>query len=372
MRGITLITIVLVIVGISGRRFLEAHDELEMYPSPYVSEVKLLSDYNPNLKGTAGDTNVYVYDSGVPGGTLLVVGGAHADEPAGSLAAIILAENAEPIAGRLIVLPFANASGFTHNLPQEGHPNFYRITTPSGDRVLKFGSRLTNPVHQWPDPTVYVEPVAHQRLAGTEARNLNRAYPGNPTGNLTSMIAYAITELIKTEQVDIAIDMHESSPEYPVNNAIVAHERGLEVAIFASFSLSDQGIDVSIEPSPANFRGLSHREWGDSSDTLAFLLEFPNPAQGRLRGKTDSSLVVTGQDRMYVRAAKRNRLYVPYDEDGVPISVRAAKHVTTVLALTDIYSSMNPDRRIEINGIASYEQMVNQGVGAFLAPSGAH
>lgn len=348
-----------------------AHTELEVYPSLYVSEIKLLSDYNPNLRGTPGDTKVYVYDSGVPGGTLLVVGGVHADEPAGTVAALVFAENAQVVTGRLIVIPYANASGFTHNLPQEGHPNSYRIPTPSGDRILKFGSRLTNPVHQWPDPTVYVEPVAHQKLAGTESRNLNRAYPGYSSGTLTSMIAHALVELIKTENVDVAVDMHESSPEYPVNNAIVAHERALEVAILASFSLFDQGVEVSIEPSPVNFRGLSHREWGDSSDVLAFLLEFPNPAQGRLRGKTDSDLVVTGKDRMYVRAAKRNRLYIPYDEDGVPISVRAAKHVASVLAIADVYSSMNPERRIEIDGIAPYEEMVNVGIGAFLAPSGA-
>ncbi len=35
--------------------------------------------------------------------------------------------------------------------------------------------------------------------------------------------------------------MHESSPEYPVNNAIVAHERALEMAVMASLDLSAMG-----------------------------------------------------------------------------------------------------------------------------------
>lgn len=369
LRGLILIFIAVGIVAASGRWFLQAHHELEVYPSPHITEIKYLSDYSPDLKGTAGDTRVFIYDSGVAGGTLLVVGGVHGDEAAGTLAALLFAENAQMEAGKLIVIPYANASGFTHNLPQEAHPAYYRLETPAGERLIKYGARLTNPIHQWPDPTIYVEQVAGQKLAGTEARNLNRAYPGSPNGNLTSLIAFGLVELIKREEVDVAIDMHESSPEYPVVNALVAHERGLEVAILASFDLADQGIDVSIEPSPINFRGLSHREWGDSADTLAFLLEYPNPAQGRLRGKTNEELIVTGKDSMYVRAAKRDRLYIPYDERGISVSERAAKHVASVMALADVYSTFNPKRRIVIAGMASYEEIVAKGAGAFLAPS---
>ncbi len=60
---------------------------------------------------------------------------------------------------------------------------------------------------------------------------------------------------------------------------------------------------------------------GDNTDTLALLLESPNPAQGRLRGVTDAELVVGGVDPMYIKASERGgRLYVPYTDEGTPAS----------------------------------------------------
>ena len=90
-------------------------------------------------------------------------------------------ETLEVDAGRVFVIPRANESGATHNEPQEAHPQFVRIDTPSGPRSFRFGARFTNPVHQWPDPEVYVQPISGTSLAGNETRNLNRAYPGVPT-----------------------------------------------------------------------------------------------------------------------------------------------------------------------------------------------
>ena len=324
VRGIMVIAAALLVVIVSSTWFTSAHIGLEINPSPYVDQIRMLSDYNPSLAGTPGDTEVLIFEGEEPGGTLLILSGAHPDEASGVVAALLFAENARVTKGRLIIIPFANRSGFTHNLPQEGHPTDYRIATPNGDRVIKYGSRLTNPIHQWPDPTVYVQQVDGQKLAGTESRNLNRAYPGKKDGSLTSRIAYSVMELLKEERVDVAIDLHESSPEYPVNNAIVAHERAMEIAVFASLELSSEGVEIGIEPSTAGLRGLSHREWGDNCDVYAFLLESANPAQGRLRGQTNAVLVTTGKDRMYVKANERGRLFVSYPDDGIPISVRRA------------------------------------------------
>ena len=36
--------------------------------------------------------------------------------------------------------------------------------------------------------------------------------------------------MIKTLDIDMEIDLHESSPEYAVNNATVAHERASAIA----------------------------------------------------------------------------------------------------------------------------------------------
>ncbi len=366
----SVLALVAVAVVLSAARFAPASPEsLEVYPSASLAQRTWLSDYNPGLKGTPGDTPVLVYEGAVPGGTMLVLGGTHPDEAAGSAAAMVLAENAVLEQGRLIVIPYANASGFTHNLPQEGHPAQFTLDTPDGPRTIPYGARLSNPVHQWPDPTVYVESVHGQKLAGVEARNLNRAFPGSENGTLTSKVAYAITRLIEEEQVDVSVDLHESSPEYPVNNAIVAHERALDLAAITAVELEMSGVAINIEPSPESLRGFSHREWGDNTDTYAVLFESTNPAQGRLRGTTDASLIVEGKDPMYLKASSRGRLYVPYTEEGTPLAMRVGRHVTSIAALATSYNMLDPDRAIVISGLPSYDELVSNGVGAYLSPS---
>lgn len=369
LRGLAVIGVVLILVVLAGSWFSGSGQGFEVYPSNQLTAIRRLSDYAPSLIGTPGDTDVFIFEGTEPGGTLLVLGGAHPDEASGVTAALVFAENASVKKGRLLVIPFANRSAFTHNLSQEGHPAYYSIATPGGQRLVKYGSRLSNAVHQWPDPTVYVQQVDGQKLAGTEARNLNRAYPGKENGQLTSRIAYALVELIKQEEVDVAVDMHESSPEYPVNNALVAHERAMEMAVFASLELGFDGIDIGLEPSPRGLRGLSHREWGDNTNVYAFLLESANPAQGRLRGRTDADLIVEGKDPMYVKAYQRGRLYVNFPEEGIPLSLRTARHVASVMALASVFSEFHPEKPILLENIPSYDAIVKEGVGAFLAAS---
>lgn len=142
-------------------------------------------------------------------------------------------------------------------------------------RVFRYGSRLTNPIHKWPDPAIYVNP-AGQKLSGTEIRNLNRCYPGKRKGYLTEKIAYGIMELIRREKIDLGLDLHEAAPEYPVINAIVFHPNSAELAAFAQMELQLYGFDLRLEASPANLRGLSHREWGDQAGIKAILLETVN------------------------------------------------------------------------------------------------
>ena len=116
-----------------------------------------------------------------------MLGGTHGDEPAGYLAAVVLVERATVGAGRLIVIPRANASGFTHNFPQEGHPSHFLIATPAGNRRFTYGARATNPIHQWPDPQVYTlqrirpDAVRHRNsqpepgVSGQRERHVDRA-----------------------------------------------------------------------------------------------------------------------------------------------------------------------------------------------------
>ncbi|HYN43610.1 MAG TPA: succinylglutamate desuccinylase/aspartoacylase family protein [Thermoanaerobaculia bacterium] len=367
--GIVVVAAALAVTGLSAREFRAMWRTDEIRPGAGVTHVGRLSDTLPTLAGTPGDTPVYTLAApagAAPGGTALVLGGTHADEPAGYLAAVALVETATVTAGRLIVIPRANASGFTYNVPQEGHPQRFEIATPRGPRVFTFGARATNPVHQWPDPQVHTLRGSGQALSGSETRNLNRAYPGRADGSLTEQIAFAITTLIREERVDLAIDLHEAAPEYPVVNTIVAHERATDLAALVNVNLSGGGIAIGLEPSPKTLHGLSHREWGDSTPALAVLMETANPSQGRLRGKTDAALVVTGRDRYFLAAARRRRLNVPFDESGWPLDLRVARHLAGVTQFVSDLGLLDEAKGITVTGVPGYDDIVSRGLGAYL------
>lgn len=341
-----------------------------LVPGAGVTEVRMLSDWFPGLDGTPGDTEVYVLRGAEPGGSMLVLGGTHPNEPAGYVAAALLVEDARVARGALYVVPRANASGFTHNDPQEGAPTGFSFPLPDGStRTFTYGSRATNPVHQWPDPEVYIHASSGQSLSGNETRNLNRAYPGREDGTLTERVAYGITRLIVGEGIDVTVDLHEASPEYPVVDAMVAHERAMPLASNTVLGLELQGIGMSLEPSPKNLRGLSHRELGDATDTLAVLFESCNPSQGRLRGRTDEALVVEGKDPYYLRAAALGRLYVPFDEGGVPLAERVGRHLASIAELVFSMGMESEDEGLELSGVPGYDEISELGVGAFLSPA---
>lgn len=367
-RGTLLLGAAAVLAALTAPSFTRMHGADPIVPGPGVTGRAQLSDYFPPLAGTPGETPVFVLAGRRPGGTMLVLGGTHGDEPAGYLAAIVLVEAARVDAGRLIVIPRANASGFTHNVPQEGHPARFAVETPGGLRWFTYGARATNPSHQWPDPQVYTLAGSGQTLSGSETRNLNRAYPGNPDGTLTEQIAHAITSLIRQEGVDLACDLHEASPEYPVVNTIVAHERATELAALVNVQLQAAGVEIGLEASPTGLHGLSHREWGDTTTALAVLMETTNPAQGRLRGRTDAGQVVGGRDRFYARAAEAGRLSVPFGQDGWPLDVRVARHLAGVAAFASSLGEVVPGRSIALTDVPEYEVVVRQGLGAFLRP----
>ena len=336
-----------------------------VFPSSGLTRQTRLSEYFPGLAGTPGDTDVFVFEGGGPGANVLIVGGTHPNEPAGFVSAVVLIETIGVRGGKVVVVPRANASGFTANDPQEANPMRFTIKTAAGSRTFRLGSRLTNPVHQWPDPTLYQNP-AGQMLAASEVRNLNRCYPGRAKGYLTEKVAFGIMELIRREKIDLGVDLHESAPEYPVINALVFHEGSAEIAALAQIALQEEGLDLRLEASPPNLRGLSHREWGDAAGIKVILIETPNPVQGRLKGRTTESLVVDGRDKDYLKAARLGRLFVPYGEDGIPISERVARHLAAVRAILTAYAELEPDKAVDIAGFPDWKRVRAEGVGAFL------
>lgn len=366
--GLLLFLLTLIICFFSGLRFLSMHQKEAIFPSPSLSSQKMLSDYFLKLKDTSGDTEVFLFQGKEQGGNLLILGGTHPNEPAGFVTAVLLIENIQVKRGKVVIIPRANSSGFSHSDPQEGNPQRFFLEARSGRRWFRLGSRLTNPIHQWPDPTTYRNP-AGQNLTGSEIRNLNRCYPGRKKGYLTEKVAYAIMELIKEEKIDFGLDLHESAPEYPVINAIVFHENSAELAALAQMELQVEGLELRLEASPANLRGLSHREWGDHAGIKAILLETPNASHGRLKGKTSPSLIVDGKDKNYTKAARLGWLFVPYPEEGIPLKLRVARHLGAVEALLKSFAEPEPQKTIEIKNIPSWLEVKEKGFSSFLRSS---
>jgi hypothetical protein len=363
--AIFLLTVALLVMYVTGRNFLAMRQPDVVIPADGF-EKRMLSDWFQGIHNTPADTPVFIQEGQEPGGTVLILGGTHPNEPAGYIAAVLFLERAQVQKGRLIVIPFANNTAFTHNSPQEGYPQYIRFLLPDGSvRTFRYGSRDTNPVYQWPDPDIYVHEPSGQRLAGSEMRNLNRAYPGQPHGVITQRIAFAILELIRKEDIDLAFDLHEASPEYPVVNAIVAHEKSLELGAMAAMDLEGRGIPFRLEPSPRNLRGLSHREWGDHTDVMAILMETGNPIQGRLRGRTNEALALTGKDKFYQKAAKLGSLFIPYEDDQ-PIALRTARHVTAIMTFLEMLGFISEEKSVIVNNIPDYNDIIDKGIEAFL------
>lgn len=355
-----------VISFISAREFLLMREPDIFYPSPSLTREGMLSDYFDGLKGTANDSRVYCFEGEQDGSTVLLLGGTHSNEVASAIVAVVILENVEVSVGRLIVLPRACNSGYTCTDPMEGCPQFYSIPTRDGERRFKFGSRLANPLHQWPDPLVYSHVPSGQQLSGFETRNLNRSYPGRPDGSLSEKTGYAIMQLIKTEKVDIAFDLHEAAPEIPIINAIVYHEKAEEIALNAIFELEMEGISCSPEQSPENFHGLSHREWGDHTEVNPFLMETSNPIQGRLRGRTNAELIVKGVSPEYLKALESGALQIAYLSTGEPLERRVARHITAFRRVIVAYNELS-DRPIILKNLPEYEEILENGVGEYLS-----
>ncbi len=336
-----------------------------LYPSASLSEIKYLHDYHAPLEGTNGDTKIFCYSGEEKGGTILLLGGTHPNEAAGFVTAYLVIEKLQLLKGKIFVIPQANHSAFTHDDPQEGTPQFFSINGKKGLRTFRYGSRITNPVDQWPDPDIYLHYPSGQKLAGNETRNLNRAYPGRPDGTLTEQVAFAIVNLIRQEQVDLAFDLHEAAPEYPVVNAIVSTVRSQDVVTEAALDLAMEDLHYTLEPSPYNFRGLSHREWDNFTGALPVLMETANPIQGRLRGKTNAELVVSGLDKMYLHAAGLGVLSVPYDSSGLPLKLRVGRHLEAFQKIVNVFSANYPERGVFFSGLPGYYEIMEKGVGEY-------
>lgn len=346
--------------------FRTMHHLAELFPGKALTKVGKLSDYHAGLKDSNGDSDVYFFDSGKPGATVLIVGGTHPNESAGFMTAVVILENMKIESGRAIVIPMVNQSGFTCTDPMEALPMYFEISTDKGIRKFPSGSRASNPLDQWPDPLVYTQFPSGQRYSGGESRNLNRCYPGKENGSLTEQVAYSVIQLIKKEKVDIAFDLHEAAPEIPIVKAIVYHAKSEALAMGAILDLEMDGLSYTPELSPPNFHGLSHREWGDNTDVLPLLMETSNPIQGRLRGKTNSELILKGFCPNYQTAKETGALKIAYDKEGESLESRVGRHINGIVAILNNYNLEYPDKAISITGLPTYFDLKKNKIGKYL------
>jgi predicted deacylase len=334
---------------------------------PGVSRVQRLSSWFEGLRGTVNDAWVYVLEGQKPGGTALVLGGTHPEEPAGRLAAWILVENAVIEQGRLLLVLSANRSASTVTRLGGAYPIDYTIPTAWGGQTFRMGDRWSNPLDQWPDPEVYIHAPSRQELAYVDIRNLNRTWPGRARGTLTERTCFALTELIRQEDVDVAIDLHEAELQYPVISTIVAHPKGQDLAAMASMMISaTEGFDIGMENSPEALRGLSHREIGDNTGAVSLLFEAPEPLLDATRGKTDRRLLLEGRDEFVVRAGQHGLLFEKIDENGWPIDLRVGRHCSTILQVLELWSEDNAERAVVVTGVPRYTDIKANGTGAYL------
>jgi hypothetical protein len=367
-RKIVLGTVGVVWLAVSGASFYRSRHLAEpVVLSEGVTQVRTLGEYFPGIAGTVNDINLYFLEGREPGGTMFVIGGTHPEEPAGRLAAWLLAENAVMQRGRLIVALSANRSGTTVTRVSGAYPPDFTIPTAWGGQTFRMGDRWSNPLDQWPDPEVYIHYPSRQNLAYVDIRNLNRAWPGRSNGTLTERTTFALMEMIRRERVDVFIDLHEAELQYPVISTIVAHETGEDLAAFVSMMLTDmEGFNMGLEYSPKNLHGLSHREVGDNSDAISLLFEAPEPFLDATRGRTTREQLLTGRDEFVVKAGEHGLLFEHIDENGWPIDVRVGRHTSSILQTMESWTDLHPDRPLTCRDVPRYADVIANGVGFYL------
>jgi hypothetical protein len=344
------------------------HYGVPVVKGPGVTSVFRLSELSPGLRGTAADTTVFVLEGREPGGKALIMANTHASEPEGMLTALIFIEHAVVERGTLYIIPFFNASAGRTTRPGDGYPLYFDVPTDWGAKRFRYGNRDASPLDQWPDPDVTIHYPTKQLLSFIDARNTNRTWPGRPDGLPMERVTFGAMELIRRDGVDLAIDIHGAETMFPVTNCIVAPERSVRIATMAALTVkASEGFDSHVEPSPPGFRGLSHREIGDHSDALPFLLEAPLPFLDQPTGPKTMEFFLDGKDPFLLSLSKKKKLFVPYDETGWPLEKRVGQHCSTTLEIIRQFSRREKDRALVIRGVPRYADLVENGVGRYFS-----
>jgi len=363
--GLLAAALILMVVGTKDIRALRAYRETVVVSKALTAQVPL-SKYFDGIRGTLMDTPVYVFDSGMPGGSVLILGGAHPYEPASPVMAYVVMENITVTRGRVFVIPRANMSAASQGMLGNAYPPFFRVKTPWGEKQYRIGDRETSPLEQWPDPFTFVHYPSTQNLAYQDSRNLNRTFPGRADGNLTERTSFAISEMIRREKIDLTIDVHEASMGYPVVSTYVCHQRAEEMCMMAAMMLSAEQFPMKTETSPTSLRGLTHREIGDFTDSFAVLMESPEPFIDKFVGPMTEALMLTGRDEFMQIAADRGLLYADYNiKTGATLDYRVGRHLAGAAEVIKQMGEFYPAKKVGVTW-PTYAELMQHGIGYFL------
>lgn len=371
------LVLVVALCFFAAKDFLAMHEDDIIVETENLTEIRMLSEWNPALKGTDCDTPVYVFKGEREGGSMVILGGTHESEIAAVMSAICFVENVKVNAGTLYVIPHANNSAITCTTPLEGAIDFFTLTLADGStRTFRCGNRYTNPVDQWPDPNYNLGSSGRELINGEtpEIRNLNRNYPGigEESRYLTQRACYAIYNLIVSEGVDVLYDGHEATPEFKRVDYMIAHDTAMLLASTTSVNLMLEGIDMKVDLSGASSWGLSHRGLGDNTDAFCTLVETINPTMASLHGKMSYNLMINGVEPNYMSEAGRAAVIAAagtqLTETNGRLDNRVAFHASACIALTESYTEMFPDDPIEIEGVPRYQEFVALGLAGVLKP----
>ena len=366
IKSIFLVVITFVITISGLQLYKHRHYMVPIVAGPGVTKVTKLSDYSEGLKGTMADTNVFYLEGKEEGGKMLIIANTHSNEPAAILSSLIFLENAVVEKGTIIIIPQFNNSGGRNTRPGDGYPLYFEIPTDWGSKKFRIGNREASPLDQWPDPDVYIHYPDKQLLSFLDVRNTNRTWPGRTNGPLMERVTFGAMQIMREEKIDIAFDVHGAETMFPVTNCIVAPESAIRLATMASLTVKAmEGFENHVEPSPKGFRGLSHREIGDYSDTLPFLLEAPLPFLDQPTGPKTVDLLLNGKDPFLLSLSKQKKLFVPYDETGWPMEKRVGQHCSVILEIMKQFSRKFPDRAIKIKNVPRYAEVVKNGIGHY-------
>lgn len=204
------------------------------------------------MAGTAYETPLYVFGSGIAGPITLVLGGVHGNEPGGWTAAERVVDEVRPASGALLVIPRANKLAIQQ---------FVRTTDDLAD--------------------------------------LNRAYPGKPDGLPMERMAAEIVARMNQFHVSHVIDMHESWAFYkdrPQNGTAYLGQTVATYPTPPAVSLGQSVVDAQNQRIRAPFeefffrQSVSGNSQANPPSLLPAVTRMPSNGQNGQQGGSRSSL----------------------------------------------------------------------------------